>query len=197
MVAVSNSTALMHLSAMGHLDLLRTLFTEIHIPDAVYEEVVGRGTGKPGAAEVAAADWIKRHTVGNALAVMMLCGDLQAGEAECLVLAAELGADLLILDDGAARLEAVARGDARCRHRRHPSEGRRARSDPVSRRVGCSSCYRLPAEGFGVRARVSLVEGGLALELLTFCAFEAGSSDCEKHHRVAAGAHAHGAAEAG
>lgn len=39
MVVVSNSTALMHLSAMGRLDLFRALFTEIHIPDAVYVEV--------------------------------------------------------------------------------------------------------------------------------------------------------------
>lgn len=71
---------------------------------------MSRGAGKPGAAEVVDAVWVKRHTVGNTLAVTMLCGDLQPGEAECIVLAAELGADLVILDDGAARLEALARG---------------------------------------------------------------------------------------
>ena len=110
MRVVSNSTALMHLPAMGRLGLLHDLFPEIHTPEAVYEEVVVRGRGKPGAAEIAGADWVKRHSVGNALAALMLCGDMDPGEAECIVLATELGAHLVILDDGAARLEAKARG---------------------------------------------------------------------------------------
>jgi predicted nucleic acid-binding protein len=110
MLVVSNSTALMHLPAMGRLILLRDLFSEVHIPEAVYDEVVIRGSGKPGAAEVAAADWVKRRQVGNALAALMLCGHLEPGEAECIVLATEMDADLVILDDGAARSEAKARG---------------------------------------------------------------------------------------
>lgn len=110
MLVVSNSTPLMHLPAMGELDILRVLFGEIHIPEAVYEEVVVRGAGKPGAVEVAQADWVKRHRVDNTLAVLMLQDQLDPGEAECIVLAVEIGADMVILDDGGARLDVEARG---------------------------------------------------------------------------------------
>jgi predicted nucleic acid-binding protein len=110
MTVVSNSTALVHLSAMGRLQLLRTLFGEVQIPAEVYDEVVVRVTGQPGASEVASAAWIHRQAIGNQLAFRLLTASLGAGEAACIVLAAEMNADLLILDDRAARLQAQALG---------------------------------------------------------------------------------------
>jgi uncharacterized protein len=110
MTVVSNSTALMHLAAMGRLDLMRESFAEIHIPEEVYQEVVVKGTGRPGATEVQSAGWIKRGAVTNTLAFSILHATLGAGEAACIVLAVEIGADLVILDDRAARLQAQAQG---------------------------------------------------------------------------------------
>src|SRR5947209_4168376 len=106
MIVVSDSTALMHLAAMGRLAVLRDLFLEIHIPDEVYQEVVLRGAGRPGTAEVQAADWVKKRALTNTLAFSILHAALGAGESACIVLAAEMGADLVILDDRAARLQA-------------------------------------------------------------------------------------------
>jgi len=108
MIVISNSTALMHLSAMGQLGLLRDLFSEIVIPEEVYQEVAVQGAGKPGAAEVQAAQWIKRQTISNKLAFSVLNATLGAGESACIVLASEMNADLVILDDSAARLQAQA-----------------------------------------------------------------------------------------
>src|SRR5205807_3994230 len=71
---------------------------------------VTRGRGRPGSAEVAAADWIVRRDASNPLAVSVLQATLGAGEAACIILAAEIGADLLILDDRAARLHAEGLG---------------------------------------------------------------------------------------
>lgn len=110
MNVVCDSSALMHLAAIGHLELLRKLFSEIHVPEDVYDEVVGQGAGKPGAAEVAGAGWIKHHAVTNTPAIRAMRLELDPGEAACIVLAGEIGADLTILDDGEARARAELQG---------------------------------------------------------------------------------------
>jgi len=110
MIIISNSTPLVHLSAMGRLDLLRQLFGEVIIPEEVYQEVVILGRGKPGSEEVGMAEWIKRQDVKDQLALSTFNTRLGKGESACLVLAIELSADLLILDDRSARLEAQALG---------------------------------------------------------------------------------------
>jgi len=106
MIVVCNSTPLVHLSAMGQLGLLKRLFNQVHLAEAVYQEVVVRGAGKPGAAELGAADWIKRHEVANQMALNSLRARLGEGEAASIVLAEELRANVLVLDDKAARLQA-------------------------------------------------------------------------------------------
>jgi predicted nucleic acid-binding protein len=90
---------------MDELNLLKSLFVEIIIADKVYEEVVVQGAGKPGADEIRNADWIKRRSVSDMAAVQKLRSDelLDAGESETLVLATELKADLVLLDDRKAR----------------------------------------------------------------------------------------------
>lgn len=65
MKVISNSTALVHLSAAGRLNLLQELFGEIYIPEEVYHEVVIAGAGKPGAVEVQTADWIHTLAITN------------------------------------------------------------------------------------------------------------------------------------
>ena len=61
-VGVVNSTPLGALSLMGQLDLLNALFDEILIPASVYREVVLQGRGRPGAREIAQADWLVVRT---------------------------------------------------------------------------------------------------------------------------------------
>jgi hypothetical protein len=55
MIAVVNATPLISLAILGHLDLLRQIFTEVIAPTGVYEEVVTRGAGRSGARAVAEA----------------------------------------------------------------------------------------------------------------------------------------------
>lgn len=73
------------------------------IPNAVYDEVVLQGGGRPGIKEIEKASWIIKQQVQNPLAVSMLQMDLDCGEAEAVVLAKELGADYLLLDEKKAR----------------------------------------------------------------------------------------------
>ena len=101
---VSNSTSLIALNAIGSRALLTSLYGSIHIPEAVYNEVVS-GAGRAGASAVASAKWITRHTVVDqpAITSLKINNHLATGESEAIVLAGEMGADLILLDDRAAR----------------------------------------------------------------------------------------------
>ena len=110
MIVVSNSSPLVSLSTIGHIELLRDLYGTIIIPRAVHHEVTVQGLGRPGAAEVQTCDWIARRDVGDPGVVIALLGKLDAGEAESIALAAELHADLLLMDERLGRAEAARFG---------------------------------------------------------------------------------------
>jgi predicted nucleic acid-binding protein len=109
MIVVSNTSPLISLSSISLFDLLQTLFVAITIPEEVYQEIVLQGQNRPGANEVAAANWIVRRVVTDHKAVQHLIDvtRLGRGESEAIVLATELTADYLILDDLAARRYAL------------------------------------------------------------------------------------------
>lgn len=110
MAVVCNSTVLIALSRIGHLWLLERLFGNILIPLAVYDDVVVKGAGKPGAKDVAEAKWIHVQAVEDKEKVDHLSSILHRGEAEAIVLAEEIESDLIILDDDHARRNANSRG---------------------------------------------------------------------------------------
>ena len=53
MRVVCDSTVLIGPAKIGKLDLLKQIYEEGYIPEAVYTEVVSRGKGKPGVREIA------------------------------------------------------------------------------------------------------------------------------------------------
>jgi len=85
MKIVSNSSPLINLARIGKLGLLRELYGELIIPEAVWHEVVVEGSGQPGADEVKGADWIKAQVVTNRDLKRALQQELDAGEAEAIV----------------------------------------------------------------------------------------------------------------
>jgi len=94
---VSNTTPLIALSKISKLTLLKSLYLEIIIPGEVFAEFE-RGKGKPFYKNLMDLDWIKVVEVENRRAVNYIM-DLDRGEAEAIVLAGEVNADLLILDE--------------------------------------------------------------------------------------------------
>jgi predicted nucleic acid-binding protein len=110
LTVVSNSGPLISLSAIGQLDLLRQLFQVVIIPEAVYREVVLLGQGRPGEAEVCHANWITRTYVRSVRIPNLLLDKLDAGESESIVLAFDLNADYVILDERLARRKASLLG---------------------------------------------------------------------------------------
>jgi predicted nucleic acid-binding protein len=112
MIVVSNATPLISLAIIRQLKLLQTLYGQVHIPPAVYEEVVTKGGGRAGAKEVAEAEWIVvtdlPETVWGTLQPRPLA--LHAGEVETIELAMGLKAGLVVLDEKLARKVAKGQG---------------------------------------------------------------------------------------
>ncbi|PIU61539.1 MAG: DUF3368 domain-containing protein [Armatimonadetes bacterium CG07_land_8_20_14_0_80_40_9] len=106
MKTVVNSSVLIGLSLTEKFHLLRKLFKEIFLPEVVYQEVCVKGEGRPGYLEVEEAvrlGWIKRKEIKNKVAAQFLKETLGEGESEAIVLAKEIGAEIILLDDPKAR----------------------------------------------------------------------------------------------
>jgi uncharacterized protein len=100
---VSDSSALINLARIGKLTILRDLYGEVYIPEAVWQEAVERGKGQVGASEIASAAWIKSQGVKNKELVTALRQELDPGEAEAISLALETKAELLLMDERLGR----------------------------------------------------------------------------------------------
>ncbi len=105
MIVVSDSGPLISLAKIGKFHILKYIFKKIIIPDGVYTEVVEEGKDRPGEKEIerALGKWIEKIKVSDHLAVQVLLSELKKGEAESIVLAKEVKADLILLDDKTAR----------------------------------------------------------------------------------------------
>lgn len=110
MIVVSDATPLIALAKLSHLALLRQLFGVVYIPQAVYNEVTVAAPTRPGANLVRHADWIQVRAAVDRQKIAYLRADLDPGEAEALVLAEELAADWLLIDEIKARLAAESLG---------------------------------------------------------------------------------------
>jgi len=103
MIVVANTSPLTNLAAIGQFDLLRQLYSSVHIAHGVWRELHAEGHRWPGCDEVESADWIERHAVQNQMLITALRRDLHHGEAETIALAIELEAKLVLLDEKEAR----------------------------------------------------------------------------------------------
>lgn len=112
MIVVSNASPLIIHAKLGQFDLLARLFTGIVIAPEVWEEVVVKGAGLPGAAEVQQASWVRLEAVANPaqLAIWQAQHNLGLGELATILLAKELAADLALIDECRARVLAQAEG---------------------------------------------------------------------------------------
>lgn len=112
MTVVADSSPLIILSKLACFDLLNKLFPRIYVSTEVYLEVVVAGTGLPGAAEVASAEWVEVRDLQKqeGLQTAQEKYPLGVGELSTILLAKEIDADTVLLDDGRARNLAKAEG---------------------------------------------------------------------------------------
>lgn len=101
---VSNTTPIISLLKLNRLDLLKQLYKQVYIPAAVYNEIEA-GKAKEFYKDLSKTDWIKIVEIEDKQAVKYFL-DLDSGEAEAIVLATELNADLILLDEKLGRFHA-------------------------------------------------------------------------------------------
>lgn len=109
MIIVSNTSPINYLVLIEHINLLSKLFKQIIIPQEVYNELSDTAAPLPVQTWIATApDWLKIQSVSQPSdAVVDL---LDPGERAAILLAQEINADLLLLDDMKARRAATDRG---------------------------------------------------------------------------------------
>jgi uncharacterized protein len=109
MSMVVDSGPILSFARANQLELLRQIVGELIIPDTVYEDIVGRGAGKPGAQDVQQSSWIRRLSVQDRALIDQLPPKLHLGEREAIALAKEQVA-ILLVDEREARREGVHQG---------------------------------------------------------------------------------------
>ncbi|ELP52875.1 hypothetical protein O53_4603 [Microcystis aeruginosa TAIHU98] len=103
MIVVSDTSPITNLATVNQLTLLHQLYGTIIIPQAVYEEMASLGYAVPGTIEIMTLSWIETRPVTQQNQVNQLLNKLDRGESEGIILALELGADILILDERKGR----------------------------------------------------------------------------------------------
>jgi len=109
LIVVSDSSPILNLGLIGHLHLLASLYREVLIPPAVYQEL-RRSVRDEHLVDLGSNPWITVVSAQNQEHVRELSDQLDAGEAEAIVLALEKRADLLLVDERRARRVAAALG---------------------------------------------------------------------------------------
>jgi predicted nucleic acid-binding protein len=94
---ISNTTPILSLIKIGKLDILKELYGQIMIPEAVFNEME---VGKDWLfyKDLSKIDWIRIEPIQQITSKLYLF-DLDAGEAEVIILAQEQKADLVIMDE--------------------------------------------------------------------------------------------------
>ena len=97
---IVNSTPVIGLANIGKLDVLRQMYGAITIPQAVFDEIKSPSVQRQVNAN---RDWIRVEQINDISQKQMYRAKLHAGEVEVMILAQEKKADLVILDDNAAK----------------------------------------------------------------------------------------------
>ena len=103
---IVNTTPLIALAGIGHLNVLEKLYGEVTIPRAVYNEICAKPDTECAKQLQQALDWIVIEDIVNTEAKMYYKTQLHDGEVEVMILAKEKQADLIIVDDNNAKKHA-------------------------------------------------------------------------------------------
>jgi hypothetical protein len=101
-VVVSDTSPIRALEFLDRLDLLRILFGSILVPPAVAAELTRTG-GHFRSIDVSHYDYLQARAATDQQQVASLLSTLDRGEAEAIVLAREVAADAILIDEADGR----------------------------------------------------------------------------------------------
>jgi predicted nucleic acid-binding protein len=110
LIVVSDTSPILNLARISRLELLPSLYQQVLIPAAVFEELTASKHDLPAAVGFASEPWLVVASAIDRKRVQELREDLDPGEAEAIVLAIERRANLLLVDERRARRTATAAG---------------------------------------------------------------------------------------
>lgn len=113
MKIVVDASVLIALGTLGRLDLIPAVFSSgtVFVPRTVWEEVVTKGGGRPGATAVARCAWLQVKDPGKGFVALVGAEEhLDPGEAAAIALAHELKADVILMDEKSGRRAATRSG---------------------------------------------------------------------------------------
>jgi predicted nucleic acid-binding protein len=96
MIVVSNATPIISLASIGKIDILKHFFDKVYIPQAVYDEIKSKKAY--GYNEIDDA-FFQVASIKDEYAQNILLNDLDLGEAQTIVLAKEMSADIVLIDE--------------------------------------------------------------------------------------------------
>ena len=108
MIVISDTSCIGYLIIIDKLFLLQNNFSEVTVPDAVHKEILqlsGYNLSK-----YLSADWISFRQITNLQLYNDLLKEVDEGESEAIVLAKEISADLLLIDERKGTLIARSLG---------------------------------------------------------------------------------------
>ena len=103
---VVNTTPFIALRHVNRLEILKELYGQVIIPDAVYREISVKSDSVCKKMVDEALDWIHIESIQDQLAKAMYKTQLHDGEVEVMILSKELAADVVIIDDANAKKHA-------------------------------------------------------------------------------------------
>ena len=101
-IVVSNTSPLLYLHQIGHLELLRQLYGRVRIPSAVRAELQAGEQLGISVPDLLSLEWIQEQALTERVLLPVVI-DLGSGEAEAIALALSSSDSLLILDDQLGR----------------------------------------------------------------------------------------------
>ncbi|MBW7917910.1 MAG: DUF3368 domain-containing protein [Anaerolineales bacterium] len=105
MPAVSDTSPILGLAIIGHLNLLQEQFGDIYIPQAVLAELKVTENFRGASAIQVALDngWLRSQEIQNKPLAKSLLLELDQGEAEAITLAVDLGFEMIVMDEKIGR----------------------------------------------------------------------------------------------
>lgn len=103
MIVVSDASCLSSLHIIGKLHLLASIYCNVIIPEAVSVELHALAKIYPALDDFDSFDWIQTQSVKDQSLLNDLRKELDEGESEAILLAKELSADILVIDEIAGR----------------------------------------------------------------------------------------------